>query len=81
MRRPYELRTVNFWNEVANQWEFECFVRIVAEDYISPLLDRFLGTVEYADGTYLDVYNSNGILVGYEYEVEDDGYVLCTCDM
>lgn len=55
-----------FWNEVAQDWAFECYVKIVSDNYISQL-DTYLGQVEYTDGTYLDIYNHCGILVGVEW--------------
>ena len=45
---------------------FDFDVEIVDEDEIS-LFDDKLGSVEYDDGMWLEVYNRDGVVVGYWY--------------
>ena len=44
---------------------FDVDVEIVDEDEISVMFDERIGSVEYDDGMYLEVFNRDGVLVGY----------------
>lgn len=56
------MRTITFFNEVANKWMFDCNIKIVNSRCY--LTDIFLGSVDYTDGSYIDIYESCGELVG-----------------
>ncbi len=67
IKEGFKMRVVNFYNEYANEWEFGCNVLIVRE---RPRFAISLGTVEYTDGSFLDIYYVNGRLFGVEYWLE-----------
>lgn len=60
-------RFVRFFNE--NNEYMEAYVNIVTKNDINARFDSFVADVEYTDGSWLQIYNVNGILMGYfEYE-------------
>lgn len=44
---------------------FDVDVEIVDSDDISIMFDERIGSVEYDDGMWLEVFNRDGVLVGY----------------
>lgn len=55
----------SLYNVNTDMYEFDLFVEVVDKDEVSPLFDKFIGTVEYDNGDYLEVYYNGEKLIGY----------------
>lgn len=65
-------RLVRFFNE--NNEYMEAYVKSIKKEDIMPQLDIFVASVEYTDDTWMQIYNVNGVLMGY-FEDEDGNEV------
>ncbi len=52
-------------NENNGMQSYDVDVEIVDRDEINFVLDEKIGTVEYDDGMWLEVYNKDGYVVGF----------------
>lgn len=52
-------------NENTGFPSFDVDVEIVDSDEINFVFDEKIGSVEYDDGMWLEVYNKNGVVVGF----------------
>lgn len=55
----------SLYNVNTDSYEFDLSVEVVEQEDISPLLDKFIGSVEYDNGDYLEVYYNGEKLIGY----------------
>lgn len=53
------------YNVNTDSYEYDLSVEVVDKDDISPVFDKFIGSVEYDNGDYLEVYYNGEKLVGY----------------
>lgn len=57
---------VSFYNEANDKWYFDMEVKVVSAVTI---YDSFVASVEFNDGSYMDIYHSpEGNLIGKWYE-------------
>lgn len=63
----------SLYNVNTDSYEFDLSVEVVDKEDISPLLDKYIGSVEYDNGDYLNVWYDGEKLIGYfKTEIETD---------
>ena len=61
------------YNVNTDSYEFDLSVEVIDKEDISPLLDKYIGSVEYDNGDYLNVWYNGEKLIGYfETEIETE---------